>query len=104
MNRIKDYTVVDLEMTGLAAKLDKIIEIGAVKVRDGQIVDTYAMLVNPQIPVPQKVTELTGITDEMVSSGEDMDKAVGGLIEFIGDDVLVGQNINLITALSSNGQ
>ena len=94
MNRIKDYTVVDLEMTGLAAKLDKIIEIGAVKVRDGQIVDTYAMLVNPQIPVPQKVTELTGITDEMVSSGEDMDKAVGGLIEFIGDDVLVGQNIN----------
>ena len=40
MNRIKDYTVVDLEMTGLAAKLDKIIEIGAVKVRDGEIVDT----------------------------------------------------------------
>ena len=94
MNRIKDYTVVDLEMTGLAAKLDKIIEIGAVKVRDGEIVDTYAMLVNPQIPVPQKVTELTGITDEMVSQGEDMDESVGGLIEFIGDDVLVGQNIN----------
>lgn len=94
MNRIKDYTVVDLEMTGLAAKLDRIIEIGAVKVRNSEIVGTYAMLVNPQIPVPQKVTELTGITDEMVSQGEDMDKAVGGLIEFIGDDVLVGQNIN----------
>lgn len=94
MNNIKDYVVVDLEMTGLAAKIDKIIEIGAVKVKDGVVVDTYAMLVNPLIPIPERVVELTGITDEMVATGEEMDKAVGGLIEFIGDNVLVGQNIN----------
>ncbi len=94
MKRIEDYTVVDLEMTGLAAKLDKIIEIGAVRVRGGEVADTYAMLVDPQVPIPEKVTALTGITDEMAADGEDMDKAVQGLIDFIGDDVLVGQNIN----------
>lgn len=93
MKRIKDYTVVDLEMTGLAVKLDRIIEIGAVRVRGGEVEDTYAMLVDPGIPIPQRVTELTGITDEMAAEGEDMDKAVQGLIDFIGDDVLVGQNI-----------
>lgn len=93
MKRIKDYTVVDLEMTGLAVKLDRIIEIGAVRVRGGEVEDTYAMLVDPGIPIPQRVTELTGITDEMAAKGEDMDKAVQGLIDFIGDDVLVGQNI-----------
>lgn len=94
MKRIEDYTVVDLEMTGLAAKLDKIIEIGAVRVRGCAVADTYAMLVDPKIPIPQRVTELTGITDEMAASGEEMDQAVQGLIDFIGDDVLVGQNIN----------
>lgn len=94
MKRIEDYTVVDLEMTGLAVKLDKIIEIGAVRVRGGEVADTYAMLVDPQLPIPEKVTALTGITDEMAASGEKMDKAVQGLIDFIGDDVLVGQNIN----------
>lgn len=93
MKRIKDYTVVDLEMTGLAVKLDRIIEIGAVRVRGGEVADTYAMLVDPRIPIPQRVAELTGITDEMTAGGEDMDKAVQGLIDFIGDDVLVGQNI-----------
>lgn len=80
-------------MTGLAVKLDRIIEIGAVRVRGGEVEDTYAMLVDPGIPIPQRVTELTGITDEMAAKGEDMDKAVQGLIDFIGDDVLVGQNI-----------
>lgn len=93
MKRIKDYTVVDLEMTGLAVKLDRIIEIGAVRVRGGEVEDTYAMLVDPGIPIPQRVTELTGITDEMAAKGEDMDEAVQGLVDFIGDDVLVGQNI-----------
>ena len=52
MKRIKDYTVVDLEMTGLAVKLDRIIEIGAVRVRGGEVADTYAMLVDPRIPIP----------------------------------------------------
>ena len=91
---ITDYTVLDLEMTGLAPKTDRIIEIGAVKVKNGVVADTLGMLVNPKMIVPQRVTELTGITTEMVKGGEDMDQAVQKLIDFIGDDVLVGHNVS----------
>ena len=93
MKRIADYTVIDLEMTGLLAKTDKIIEIGAVRVRNGQVADTYGTLVNPQRAIPEKVQRLTGITDEMVKNGEKEDEAVEKLLEFIGEDILVGQNV-----------
>lgn len=90
----KDYTVIDLEMTGLSAKSDKVIEIGAVHFRDGKIAETYATLVNPHIPIPARVTELTGITDDMVQQGGiKEDDALAGLIDFIGDDVIVGHNV-----------
>lgn len=89
-----DYTVLDLEMTGLAPKKDKVIEIGAVRVRDGKMVDTFATLVRPGMPIPQKVVELTGITDAMADTGMQEDAAMEQLLEFIGDDVLVGHNLN----------
>lgn len=89
-----DYTVIDLEMTGLSAKSDKVIEIGAARFRNGVQAETYAALVNPHIPIPQRVTELTGITDEMVQkNGIREDDALAELIEFIGDDVIVGHNV-----------
>lgn len=94
MGRVTDYTVVDLEMTGLQPKMDRVIEIGAIRVRDGIVVSTYSMLVNPGMVIPQNVCELTGITNEQAALGEDMDKAMSGLIDFIGNDVLVGHNIN----------
>ena len=59
-----DYTVLDLEMTGLAPKRDKVIEIGAVRVRNGEIADTYGTLVRPGMSIPETVVQLTGITDE----------------------------------------
>lgn len=89
----RDYTVIDLEMTGLNAKNDKIIEIGAVKVRSGRIKDTYSTLVNPRQRIPEKVQQLTGIRDEDVADAMEEDRAVRELIEFIGDDVIVGQNV-----------
>lgn len=89
-----DYTVLDLEMTGLAPKKDKVIEIGAVRVRDGKMTDTFATLVRPGMPIPQKVVELTGITDAMADTGMQEDAAMEQLLEFIGDDVLVGHNLN----------
>lgn len=88
-----NYTVIDLEMTGLSAKTDKILEIGAVRVRGGKIVDTYGMLVNPHVPIVERITELTGITNEMAASGMEPDEAVQGLLDFIGEDVIVGQNV-----------
>ena len=91
---INEYVVIDLEMTGLSAKTDQIIEIGAVKIRDNQIVDQMECLVNPKCEIPTRVVELTGITNEMVAAGRDRDEAVGALLDFIDGYVLVGQNVN----------
>ncbi len=91
---IEEYVVLDLEMTGLSAKTDHIIEIGAVKIKDNQIVATMECLVNPHCKIPTRVSELTGITDEMVETGEDKDEAIAALLEFIDGHILVGQNIN----------
>ena len=88
-----DYTVVDLEMTGLAPKRDKVIEIGAVRVRNGKVTDTYATLVRPGMPIPESVVQLTGITDQMAASGKEEDVAMHELLTFIGADILVGHNL-----------
>ena len=93
IDNIKNYTVIDLEMTGLSAKNDKIIEIGAARVRGGEIVDTISTLVNPKQHIPQRVQELTGITDSDVENAADMDAAVDNLLDFIGDDIILGQNV-----------
>ena len=93
IDNIKNYTVIDLEMTGLSAKNDKIIEIGAARVRGGEIVDTISTLVNPKQHIPQRVQELTGITDSDVENAADMDVAVDNLLDFIGDDIILGQNV-----------
>lgn len=93
MIKTEDYTVIDLEMTGLHPKNDKIIEIGAVKVRAGKVTETLELLVDPGCPIPERIRELTGITDEMVKNGEKEDEAVEKLLEFIGEDILVGQNV-----------
>ena len=93
IDNIKNYTVIDLEMTGLSAKNDKIIEIGAARVRGGEIVDMISTLVNPKQHIPQRVQELTGITDSDVENAADMDAAVDNLLDFIGDDIILGQNV-----------
>jgi DNA polymerase-3 subunit alpha (Gram-positive type) len=89
-----NYTALDLEMTGLSPKTDRIIEIGAWRVRDGKREASYGMLVNPHRSIPPKIRSLTGISDEMVSGGWEPDEAVAGLLEFIGEDLIVGQNVN----------
>ena len=91
---IDEYVVLDLEMTGLSAKTDQVIEIGAVKIKNNQIIDTMECLVNPKCEIPTRVVELTGITDEMVMQGRDKDAAIADLISFIDGYILVGQNIN----------
>lgn len=91
---INSYVVIDLEMTGLSAKTDQIIEIGAVKVWDGQVVETMECLINPKCKIPTRVSELTGITDDMVQQGKDRDEAVTALLDFLGENILVGHNVN----------
>ena len=90
---VRDYVCVDLETTGCQSKWSKIIEIGAVKVRDGKVVDTFSRLINPGIHVPEYITELTGITDDMVMNEEGIEIVMPAFLDFAGDDILLGHNI-----------
>ncbi len=91
---IREYVVLDLEMTGLSPKTDKIIEIGALRVRDGEMTDCYSCVVNAGCTVPERIRELTGITAEMVAEGTEEAEALLGLFQFIDGAVLVGQNLS----------
>ena len=86
------YVVFDIETTGFSAVTDRIIEIGAVKVEDGKITDKFSTFVNPKRPIPFRITELTGITDEMVIDSPDIETILPQFIKFIGDAVLVAHN------------
>lgn len=90
---LEDYMVVDLEMTGLDPKTDRILEIGAVKVQGKQITDRFSVLVRPERPIDEKISKLTGITDEMAAKGEDLDLAVREFLDFAEDFTWVGHNI-----------
>ncbi|EKN42914.1 DNA polymerase III PolC, partial [Clostridium botulinum CFSAN001627] len=86
------FVVFDLETTGFSSKNDKIIEIGAVKIEKGKIVDRFSEFVNPKRTIPDKITELTSITDNMVDDKETIDKILPRFIDFIGDSVVVAHN------------
>ena len=86
------YIVFDIETTGFSSIRDRIIEIGAVKVTDGRIVDRFSTFVNPKRPIPFEITNLTGITDEMVMTSPGIDVVLPEFLEFAGDGVLVAHN------------
>lgn len=90
---IKDYVCVDIETTGIRPKWDKIIEIGAVKVRDGKVVDIFSELIYPGIHVPPRITQLTGITDEMVAGKSKIEEVLPRFVEFAENDLLLGHNL-----------
>lgn len=92
-NVLEDYVVIDLEMTGLNVKQDKILETGAVRVRGGEATDVYSDLLRTGIRLTEEIEALTGITNEMAESGRDPEEAMTDFFAFLGDDVLVGQNI-----------
>ncbi|MDQ2086902.1 PolC-type DNA polymerase III [Herbivorax sp. ANBcel31] len=87
-----EFVAFDVETTGLNADTEKITEIGAVKISDGRIIDEYSTFVNPGIPIPEKIVNLTGITDEMVKDAPSIDKVLPKFLEFIKDAVVVAHN------------
>ena len=86
------YCVLDLETTGFSAKTEKITEVGIMKVKDGKVIDEFSCFVNPEKHIPERVTEVTNITDEMVKDAETIEKVFPKILEFIKDSVLVAHN------------
>lgn len=89
-----NYTVIDIETTGLNPGLDEIIEMTALRVRNNQITNTYSTLVKPSHQIPPFIEELTGITNEMVSEAPTLNIVLPDFISFIGDDVILGHNVS----------
>lgn len=87
-----DYVAIDIETTGLDRSA-RIIELGAVRMRHGRKVASFSQLVNPRIPIPAKVTQITGITDRDVKGKPTIDKALPKFYAFCGQDTWIGHNI-----------
>ena len=86
------YVVFDIETTGFSPEKNKIIEIGAVKVENGVITDKFSAFVNPDVPIPFEIEQLTGINDNMVLSAPKIDVVLPEFLEFCRDSVLVAHN------------
>ncbi len=97
-----EFVVFDVETTGFSAESDSIIEIGAVRVKDMQVTDSFSAFVNPMRPIPERITELTGIDDSMVKDAEPIDTVIKDFCEFIGDADLVAHNAKFDTSFLRN--
>ncbi|WP_181899368.1 PolC-type DNA polymerase III [Lachnotalea glycerini] len=90
---IDSYVALDLETTGLNPKYARILEVGAVKIKKGKVIGTYDKIVNAKTYLSQQIVDLTGITEDMMQSGEDIENVIVELIDFCEDDILLGHNI-----------
>lgn len=90
---IENYVAIDLEMTGLNAKRDSILEIGAVRVTNKKTEAEYQALIHPHMELSEEVVELTGITNEMAAKGREMDEVFPEIMDFCGDFLLLGHNV-----------
>ena len=86
------YVVFDVETTGLSSAYDTIIEIAGVRVKDGEIVDSYESFANPRHPLSALTTKLTGITDDMVQTAPEVEQVMREFVDFCGDSILVAHN------------
>lgn len=91
---IKDYTVLDLETTGLDPTYDEIIEIAAIKYQYGEKVSEFNTLIKPENEIDEYISQLTGITNEMVKDAPEIKKVLPDLMKFLGDSVIVAHNAN----------
>ena len=90
---INDYVTIDLETTGLSPKYEKIIELGAARVRDGKVTDTFSGFINPGKALPDRIVELTGIKEEDVLAAPYIEDIMEEFLGFLGDDILLGHNL-----------
>lgn len=90
---VQDFTAIDVETTGLDFKKERIIEVGAVRVRDGKIVAQYESLICPGRKLSEKIVELTGITDKMLKDAPFPETVMPEFLDFVGDDILLGHSL-----------
>ena len=93
----EEYVAFDLETTGLYPRRDRIIEIGAVRMRNGQEIDRFQSFVDPKRPLSEEVSKLTGITSDMLAGAPDIETVMPRFMEFVGDSVLVAHNAEFDT-------
>ena len=89
-----EMVVFDIETTGLSNRTCKIIEIGAVKIKAGKIIDKFNIFVDPEMPIPEEITKLTSITDEDVKGAPKEREALIEFLDFVGDELLIAHNAN----------
>ncbi|MCL4396272.1 MAG: exonuclease domain-containing protein [Chloroflexi bacterium] len=90
----RTYVALDLETTGLQAERDAIVEIGAVKFRGAEVIDTWSSLVNPNRPIPHKIERLTGISQSQVERAPSLHTVLPNVKRFIGEHPIVGHNVS----------
>ena len=91
---LDSYTVIDLETTGLDPLYDSIIEVAAIRIDKGQVVDQFTSLINTGYEINEYITRLTGITNDMIAVAPTLEELLPQFLEFIGDSIIVGHNVN----------
>lgn len=91
---LSDYIIFDIETTGLDSSYDEVIEIGAIKLKNNKIVSKFNSLVKPKNEIDEYITELTGITNEMVKDAPTIEEILPDFMNYIGNDILIGHNVN----------
>lgn len=91
---LDNYTVVDIETTGFYPETNEILEISAVRVRENAPVATFSSLAKPDSSIPYHISQLTGITDRLVSDAPPISEVLYDFVRFLDDDVIVGYNVN----------
>lgn len=92
-DRITSFVCFDIETTGLNPVEDKIIEIGAMKVKDGKVIERFSQLINPMLKLSSTIVKLTGITDSMLKHAEQEQVVVKRFLDFVEDNIIIGHNI-----------
>lgn len=91
------FIAFDLETTGIVAGVDRIVEVGAVRFKDGEVDAVYSTLVDPLIPIPAGASRVNGITDDMVKGKPLIENLLDSLADFCGDDILIAHNAEFDT-------
>ena len=100
---LKSYTAFDVETTGLDPQINEIIEIGALKVRDGKVAGRFMEFIRPKDTISGTITNLTGITNEMVADARSEAEVIPAFLDFCEDDVLIGHNVRFDYSFMKTG-